>query len=242
MTAHIETPLPCAAGAGAGALRGLLHNRYLPQPFGLARGVVLPVTGGLRTAMGLYEIEIARYFLRLIEKSSICYDIGAANGFYSFAMAKRVPEGHVYSFECDPSTHARLKLGLARNPTLAARVTAVPLAVTAKARPGATTIDDFVTERGSAAAPTLMKLDVEGMEHDVLLGARRAIAAYRPRFIIETHGFEVEAACLNLLAQERYAYVIVNAQKIWPELRPTEVNRWVVAVHRDDPRASAIPH
>src|SRR5690349_916235 len=89
------------AGLRFTSIRGAFADRYLRQPFGLARGVVLPVTGGLRTAVGLYEVEIARYFLRLIEPQSVCYDIGAANGFYTFAMAKRVTEGHVYSFECD---------------------------------------------------------------------------------------------------------------------------------------------
>lgn len=235
------TTVNCA-GVRSRALRVGLANRYVRQPFGLARNVVLPVTGGLRTAVGLYEVEIARYFLKLIEPGSVCYDIGAANGFYTFAMAKRLRDGHVYSFECDPPTHERLVEGLRRNPSLAARITPVALAVGAEVGPGSTTIDQFVSEHGMPAAPTLLKLDVEGMEHEILLGGRSVIAEHRPLFIIETHGFEVEAACLNLLAQLRYAYVVVNAQRIWPELRPTEVNRWIVAIHRDDPRASAIPH
>lgn len=220
----------------------LLADRHLPQPFGLARGVVLPASAGLRTAVGLYEVEIARYFRRLVGGRSVCYDIGAANGFYTFAMAKRAVHGHVYSFECEAQAYARLSDGLQRNPGLASRITAVDTAVGASETDGMTTLDAFIDKCGPSAAPSFLKLDVEGMEHDVLLGAEGALCTYRPSLIVETHGFEVEAACLHLLAEHRYAYIVVNAQRLWPELRPTEVNRWVVAVHRDDPKVTSIPH
>lgn len=222
------------------AVQQMLDGRYLRQPFGVARGLRLPSSGGFRAAMGLYEVEIARFVPRLVEAHLTCYDVGAARGLYTLALARRATAGHVVAFEPDEALSAQLPQTLERNGALASRVTVAPLALGAEVGEGATTIDAFVAERGSRFQPNLLKIDVEGQEHDVLLGGIAAIRAGRPRFIIESHGFEVEAACLQLLAAEGYAYVIVNAQRLWPEYRPIEVNRWIVAVHRTDPKVSVI--
>ncbi len=224
----------------AGAVHRLLDGRYVRQPFGVGRGLVLPADGGFRAAIGLYEVEIARFVTRLVGERSTCYDVGAARGLYTLALARRATCGHVVAFEPDEALHARLPATLARNQALAARVTIVPVALGAEGGPAATTIDALVAERGPRFRPDFLKIDVEGAEHDVLRGGMCAIRSGRPRFIIESHGFEVEAACLHLLAAEGYGYVIVNAQRVWPEHRPLELNRWIVAVHRSDPKATVV--
>lgn len=232
--------LGTARARTAHAVHRMLGGRYLRQPFGVGRGLVLPADGGFRAAMGLYEMEIARFVSQLVEPHFTCYDVGAARGLYTLALARRATAGHVVAFEPDETLLAQLPSTLARNAALAARVTVVPLAVGAEVGPTVTSVDAFVTERGPGLRPHFLKVDVEGAEHDVLRGALDAIRTGRPRFIIESHGFEVEAACLQLLASEGYGYLIVNAQRLWPEHRPIEVNRWVVAVHRSDPKATIL--
>lgn len=48
-------------------------------------------------------------------------------------------------------------------------------------------IDGVVAERG-LPAPDFVKIDVEGLEHDVLLGMRETIGAHRPELFVELHG------------------------------------------------------
>lgn len=50
----------------------------------------------------------------------------------------------------------------------------------------ARTLDDIIAERDLARID-LIKIDVEGFERDVLLGARTTLARYRPRLIVEWH-------------------------------------------------------
>lgn len=46
-------------------------------------------------------------------------------------------------------------------------------------------LDDFVAAHG--IKPTLVKIDVEGAEHQVLAGAVKTISAYKPTLVIEIH-------------------------------------------------------
>lgn len=49
----------------------------------------------------------------------------------------------------------------------------------------AITLDDFITTGGPV--PQLIKIDVEGGEYHVLLGASNLIASHRPRLVVEVH-------------------------------------------------------
>jgi FkbM family methyltransferase len=66
-----------------------------------------------------------------------------------------------------------------------------------------TTLDDAVAAHG---APTLIKLDVEGAEGDVMAGARRLLSsgAARPAWLIELHNPQCEADVKRHLAAAGY--------------------------------------
>ena len=63
-------------------------------------------------------------------------------------------------------------------------------------------IDDFVGIYKEI--PDLMKIDVEGFEYDVLVGAIRTIGIYHPKIIIETHSSQLREKCDEFLRNLDY--------------------------------------
>ncbi|MEO0119504.1 MAG: FkbM family methyltransferase [candidate division WOR-3 bacterium] len=67
-------------------------------------------------------------------------------------------------------------------------------------------IDNYV--RKFKIAPTLIKIDVEGDEVNVLNGAKFTLKKFKPKIIVETHSDELKARCLNIL--NKLGYRVVN--------------------------------
>jgi hypothetical protein len=77
--------------------------------------------------------------------------------------------------------------------------------------------------------PDLVKVDVEGAEHRVLLGARTLVAGARPRFIIEIAP-ENNLSIAAVFAE--WDYVMFDASR--PELGPRSHPAWnTLAVPRE---------
>lgn len=90
-------------------------------------------------------------------------------------------------------------------------------------------LDDVVAGRG-LPKPDLVKIDVEGLEYDVLVGGRRTIEESSPVLLIEIHGPQLEAKVRNaervvsLLEKLGYASRHVEA-----DVGVTEANAAVAA-------------
>ncbi len=83
-----------------------------------------------------------------------------------------------------------------------------------------TAIDDLLLDRLD-----FIKIDIEGMEMDALLGAESSIAAFKPQLLIEkikSDEGEIRAFV------ERHGYIVFEAG----------IN--LLAVHADDPASNAI--
>lgn len=65
------------------------------------------------------------------------------------------------------------------------------------------TLDDF-RRRSVAPPPSLMKIDVEGAEFEVLTGARSTIDEYRPPVLCELHGAASAARTTEYLGSQGY--------------------------------------
>lgn len=161
-----------------------------------------------------YEPETARVFCDLARRSSLVLDIGANTGIYTMLACAANPSLRVVAFEPVPELHERLLENLRENGWTSrcdARQEAVANAtgrtdfhvdfgdapVTSSLHPAGyqgnpgylirvavTTVDAALT---AGERPDLVKLDVEGFEHEVLRGMRRVIDACAPTLIFECH-------------------------------------------------------
>ena len=79
-------------------------------------------------------------------------------------------------------------------------------------------VDDFCRER--KIAPELLKIDVEGYEHEVLLGAAQTLARLRPRVFLELHLRYLEARgiavsqTLGLLENQKYRFTLLDGAPV----------------------------
>jgi FkbM family methyltransferase len=77
---------------------------------------------------------------------------------------------------------------------------------------------DSILAKKDAPVPAVIKLDVEGAEHDVLNGGREFVSGPSARLLIETHGLEVSRDCLRFLFETGHT-VAACVPSSWDEGR-----------------------
>jgi FkbM family methyltransferase len=159
---------------------------------------------------GLYGSYILSYMEMLVRPGSIVLDVGANIGAYAIPLARAFPGIEVHAFEPNPSAVARFRRNLLLNEAknLVLHETAVG------ARHGRTAFHAFTGEHlglssfvppPTAGSETIMvevtpldelygtfggrisllKIDVQGFEGEVLEGARNLIQKHRPYVLLE---------------------------------------------------------
>jgi FkbM family methyltransferase len=185
--------------------------------FGPYSGIRFELTPAVcKTRMSIfyksYEPEVTEMLSRLISPGMVVYDVGAHVGVHSLYMAKLLKgRGSAYAFEPWPENYAALERNVRLNLPLSGTVVPVREAVgadngfvemvrgssdgrhhlryaseEADVIAPCTTLDAFVTRRNHPA-PSLVKIDVEGMEGPVLAGAAEMLRRHRPALLIEHH-------------------------------------------------------
>ncbi len=166
---------------------------------------------------GTYEPCAIHLVRKLLPRGGVFFDVGANIGYFSAVAAARVgPRGQVHAFDVDPRCVENLRALKARNPRYDIRP--VHAAVGASSEPvqfepranctwaslrdatggkgsgervtvAGITLSEYIL-RGNAAAPHLLKIDVEGFEHDVLRGLRPYLerGTRRPPILMEIAG------------------------------------------------------
>lgn len=164
---------------------------------------------------GYYEKEMVNLLQRFLKPGSIAIDVGANIGCHTLPMSSFVGEnGHVFAFEPNPRVFARLKANIALNRLDNVEAFSIALSdksgsqvffipASSEHNQGLaslhcdvlnvekeevttplTTLDNFAHEHNLKRVD-LVKIDTEGHEYQVLLGAYRVLKHFNPILLFE---------------------------------------------------------
>lgn len=218
-------------------LSGLLYINYQGKKLFFKRSLsveeVIKMVNELANEQ--YEHSPHRYLTERfhVEDDDIVFDIGCAEGNFSLEIIDRVK--HIYLFECDAEWIEALKLTFA---DYRSKVTIVPKLVSNKDDRINVSIDTFLKEQGLDNI-NLIKMDVEGYERDVLMGARRSIrkGKIESLLVCTYHRLDDEIWVKDFLRDydteysERYM-LVAGRYEMWDIKKPYFVHGLIRAKHR----------
>jgi hypothetical protein len=214
----------------------LIPDRTLPiriwaGPFRGAR-VVLNPRHSLRKILGLYEHELNSWLDSALRHVERVIDVGANDGYFTFgcvgAFARQRRQGKVMAFEPGEDCVRNLRASLTLQDSSDVSVELVKAIVGRTVGPGVTTLD--VIGRDWPRQGTLIKIDVEGAELDVIAGAQSWLEPSNI-FLIEVHK-RAYIDQLERIFTDRGLHLTLIAQRALPfiggEERAAE-NCWLVS-------------
>ncbi|MEQ1878428.1 MAG: FkbM family methyltransferase [Bdellovibrionia bacterium] len=222
-----------------------------------------------RMLSGRYENDTLAVLKKMVQAGDTCLDIGANIGAITIALADLVgSNGRVEAFEPGPVFFTQLQHNLSMNESLKARVGLHQLGLSDKpgslkwqesnvytgtasmyagVRDGArdtielpvVRLDDFEPIR-KLPKINFIKIDVDGLEREILYGARGLLTKHRPRLYFETTMWndEMKAAAQDI---EKYlrglGYKVFKILNEAGQMAPTNFPNFSfnsVALHQDD--------
>jgi FkbM family methyltransferase len=178
---------------------------------------------------GEYNAAEAAFLKRLIKPGDHVVEVGANIGAHTIGLAKAVgPHGKVYAFEPQRACYALLQAQVALNQAhnvfaynQALSRSREPLwipavdyaqsenfggvALTRDAGPAAEAADVTTLDERLAGAPcALIKIDVEGMEEDVIRGGLTVIKTHRPLLYVENDQIAKSRSLISLIQELGY--------------------------------------
>ena len=177
--------------------------------------------------LGTYELNKQEALLRFVKTGMTVYDIGAQAGFYTLFFSTIISKkGIVYAFEPFPENVRNLLLHLEVNRINNIRVYMAALGckngfsgfstnrgitencLTEKENSLLTVPSnslDHLVGNENLLPPSLIKIDVEGAEYQVLTGGEEILKKFRPIVFLALHGTEQRQFCLPFLKKLGYA-------------------------------------
>ena len=206
--------------------------------------VIIPEEVSLKiAAYGYFETGLTKVFLDYLHEGDILIDVGAHYGYFSLLGSSIVGKnGQVHSFEPTPSTYRILGSNISGKNNVIANNCALfsecrelrmndygyersaynnilhaqdKNSTTKTIGVKAVTLDSYTEEKG--IIPNFIKIDAEGEEYDVLLGAQFTIKNYKPIITVEVSN-ENSKKCINYLQSEGYFAYEIRKGKMIPHL------------------------
>jgi len=218
------------------------HKVWAQVHAGAAKGLWLEIDprGSKSYLEGYYELAIQDALQKYLHEGDVFYDIGAHVGYFSMIAARMIGlTGQVEAFEAAPENAAAMEQHIRRNGFTQIRINPVAvwsscgsvsfrsplrggMAGTAVLPSGdsvlspldidvkAITLDSLLNDH---RPPTLIKMDVEGAEAEVLLGANKLFEKHRPALICEVHTPEAATSVQEWLASKDYTFEWITKTK-----------------------------
>jgi FkbM family methyltransferase len=185
--------------------------------------------------LGYWELPNQERFAAHLKGGDVVYDIGAHVGLYTLLSSDRVgPAGHVYAFEPFPRNVEYLRHHIAINHLQNCTViegavskcagslhfdptelnAAGHLSESGALEVKTISIDEFCS---TGRPPSVIKINAEGAEMDVLMGGRQTIAKFRPLIFLSTHSDALDHDCRQFLCSCGYSPERIASDKIWAE-------------------------
>jgi hypothetical protein len=221
------------------ALRSVLPDRVQPMRIlrGPFRGAIIAMNprNSLRKMVGLYEHELNRWLKTVLPRVTRVLDVGANDGYFTFGSAaafRRLGKtGEIVAFEPQQQHIDELQESLGQQDGTT-RIRLVQSMVSDAEKRGVTTLDSVKWDRGdeSARFDTLIKIDVEGAELEVLRGAHSWMNASN-YFVIDVHQEPYLEQISRLFAEHQLRLVRIDQRSLpllGREMRSKE-NWWLVS-------------
>ncbi len=161
---------------------------------------------------GQYELDVWESLVRYIDAKEVIWDIGANIGSFAFRAATHPGVQEVHAFEPSPTVFSQLAKNASLNPHLPVHLHAAALAKRSELRSffsgleGNSGVGGFFPHwqgpeikvstfcadgwiaQGRSPSPTLIKIDTEGAELEILQGMQQTLIHSPPKAIIfEAH-------------------------------------------------------
>ncbi len=212
-------------------LKSVLPNRPVSTPVlrGPFRGarIVMNPSDSLRKVFGVYEHELNPWLEAALARTTRVLDVGANDGYFTFGCAaafRRLrKEGSIIGFECQDQHVRKLRESVAELRPAGIKIDIVQALVGQEVSEGTTTLDALDTpDRNN----TLVKIDVEGAEMEVVAGAQ---TWFDPSnlFVIEVHEERFLAELIRNFASHQHQLRQVD-QRPLPLLgrEARDLNNW----------------
>lgn len=215
-----------------------VYDRYLGK-FKVNIDTTFPIE--VEMATGSYDLKTTAVIQKFVAPEDTVLDIGANVGALTLLMANVAHKGHVIAIEPGPTTFARLQANLDLNPELHKRVDIYQLGIADQ--PGLLYWQEDANVPGNAGLLSqdglavkvesldqlieqcllerldFVKIDVEGMEYEVINGGLHTLSKFRPILYYETlesfrvnRGFDLYNKIFNELKQLGYRQFAIAQQ------------------------------
>ena len=181
--------------------------------------------------LGLYEHELNGWLELALGRVNRVIDVGANDGYFTFGSAaafrRLAKNGEIFGLEPQTQHVQELRDSIAVQARTQIRFQIIHALVGSELREGVITLDALqVNDRRN----TLVKIDVEGAELDVVAGARSWLDASN-LFVIEVHKERFLAQLTQIFAERAQKLVQINQRSlplIGREMRDRN-NWWLVS-------------